>query len=233
MNNSWCDLPMIFTRDFVTRKKLLANRLIRDAKLLFTVTHVLFYISHFQSLNDLLHIFAQKLQHKRTNMYWKTPGGHTVFISVKLSVEHFCSQHVYPVPLQQKSKFWFRIICGRCWHDPHYLRRVSDLFHDHKTGNYVDKTCAMLLYVRCRGNSSSNKSLITWGPNYLRQIRKISWLLMAWPLRRQTISSLDIFYLKSDRPCFEWEWIFPTFLYRYTWCEMQIHFHISWRKSSA
>ena len=50
MNNdffghSWCDLPMIFTRDFVTRENHWQIASLVTQKSLFTATHALFFIS--------------------------------------------------------------------------------------------------------------------------------------------------------------------------------------------
>ena len=45
LGHSWCDLPMIFTRDFVTRENHRQIASLVTQKSLFTVTHALFFIS--------------------------------------------------------------------------------------------------------------------------------------------------------------------------------------------
>ena len=45
MGHSWCDLPMIFTRDFVTRENYWQIASLATQISLFTVTHALFFIS--------------------------------------------------------------------------------------------------------------------------------------------------------------------------------------------
>ena len=44
--DSWGDLPMIFTRDFVTRENYWQIASLVTQKSLFTVTHALFFISY-------------------------------------------------------------------------------------------------------------------------------------------------------------------------------------------
>ena len=44
LGHSWCDLPMIFTRDFVTRENDWQIASLVTQKSLFTVTHALFFI---------------------------------------------------------------------------------------------------------------------------------------------------------------------------------------------
>ena len=45
LGHSWCDLPMIFTRDFVTRENHWQIASLVTQKSLITVTHALFFIS--------------------------------------------------------------------------------------------------------------------------------------------------------------------------------------------
>ena len=59
LGHSWCDLPMIFTRDFVTRENYWQIASLVTQKSLFTVTNALFFISN--ELDIIIHVTAPQL----------------------------------------------------------------------------------------------------------------------------------------------------------------------------
>ena len=72
LGHSWCDLPMIFTRDFVTRENCWQTASLLTQKPLFTATHALFFISYQHQLIVNIRRKPDKVngRYVRRNLCW-------------------------------------------------------------------------------------------------------------------------------------------------------------------
>ena len=89
---SWCDLPMIFIRDFITHEKhwQIISHVIK--KSLFMVTHALFYISHYpQILTTELYVWHKQTVLRYSPYPWWPYCGNLINTVPSLNFKVNCS----------------------------------------------------------------------------------------------------------------------------------------------